>query len=61
MQRVARLLLWGGLALLVLSIPTCIIGFAGGIGAGMEGDTGAAETGGPSPGSPSSYSSGASP
>ena len=46
MQRAARLLLWGGLALLVLSIPTCIIGFAGGIGAGMEGDSGAAEAGG---------------
>ena len=46
MQRVARLLLWGGLAVLVLSIPVCIVGFAGGVGAGMEGDGGAAETGG---------------
>ena len=45
MQRAARLLLWGGLALLVLSIPVCIVGFVGGVGAGMEGDGDAAETG----------------
>lgn len=46
MDKAPRILLWGGLALLILSVATCGIGLLGGIASGLEGEAEAAETGG---------------
>ena len=47
MKRASRILLWGGLAILVFSIPVCTIAFIGGIATGVDaGDGSAAGTGG---------------
>ena len=47
MRRASRILLWGGLAIFVFSIPVCTIAFIGGIAASIEsGDGSAAATGG---------------
>ena len=46
MRGLARFLLWGGLALLIISILGIGVGCLGGIGGALEGDSGAAETGG---------------
>lgn len=37
MQRIARFLLWGGLALLILGIGSCGVGCVAGLGAVVEG------------------------
>ena len=45
-MKAVRLLIWGGLALMLFSIVGCGVGCLGGFGAGLEGDLEAAEFGG---------------